>query len=176
MEIEVVYFLVILFDVLVWMFATHTYTFLQFLEETITVDRRLLRRLGTSRLKSVTNRIDNLLLGDDRNINGFNPPRALRLAIAFFITVENVLVTVIPWSNGAISARSMALQAGRLCYINMLPLCLLVIPDNGILPIILKQCREQWLWAHSLFGWLITFQGAIHVIASLCLISITPGT
>ncbi|KAK1494741.1 hypothetical protein CABS01_17067 [Colletotrichum abscissum] len=126
---------------------------MHFLEEAIVLDRRLVQRLGSSKLRCISRRIETLLLRDATDINGFNPPRALRCSIAFFIAAENVLVTVIPWSDEAISARSMASQAGRLCFMNMLPLCLLVIPGNGILPRTIRQCREQWLWAHSFFGW-----------------------
>ncbi|KAK1658532.1 hypothetical protein BDP55DRAFT_734039 [Colletotrichum godetiae] len=115
---------------------------MHFLEEAIVLDRRLVQRLGSSKLRCISRRIETLLLRDAADINGFNPPRALRCSIAFFIAAENVLVTVIPWSDEAISARSMASQAGRLCFMNMLPLCLLVIPGNGFLPRVIRQWRH----------------------------------
>ncbi|KAF4474152.1 hypothetical protein CGGC5_v016972 [Colletotrichum fructicola Nara gc5] len=41
------------------------------------------------------------------------------------------------------------------------------MPENLVVSRIVRQCREQWFWAHALLGWLITLDAAAHVVAVL---------
>ncbi|CAI0655830.1 unnamed protein product, partial [Colletotrichum noveboracense] len=78
---------------------------------------------------------------------------------------------LVPAAVQQISLASVSSQAGRLCFLNMLPLSLLVMPENSIMPRLVRQCREQWLWAHAFLGYLVAFQATMHAIAALCPLS-----
>ncbi|KAF4418786.1 hypothetical protein CFRS1_v014922 [Colletotrichum fructicola] len=144
---------------------------MRWIEMTFVIDRQLIKDINDTGLRFFSKHLDGALSKDDKSLNGFNPPRTLRFVVGLLLVVENVIVMLVPWKRDRASLASVSSQAGRLCFLNMLPLCLLAIPENSIMPRLVRQCREQWLWGHAFFGYLVVFQAAFHAISLLCLLS-----
>ncbi|KAK2758852.1 hypothetical protein CKAH01_16814 [Colletotrichum kahawae] len=140
-------------------------------EMTFVIDRQLIKDANNTGLGFLSRQLDDALAKDDKSLNGFRPPRTLRFVVGLVLLVENVVVMLVPAAVQQISLASVLSQAGRLCFLNMLPLSLLVMPENSIMPRLVRQCREQWLWAHAFLGYLVAFQATIHAIAALCPLS-----
>ncbi|KAK1837736.1 hypothetical protein CCHR01_19641 [Colletotrichum chrysophilum] len=118
-------------------------------------DRQLIKDANNTGLGFLSRQLDDALAKDDKSLNGFNPPRTLRFVVGLLLVAENVVVMLDPAAGQQISLASVSSQAGRLCFLNMLPLSLLVMPENSIMPRLVRQCREQWLWLHAFLGYLV---------------------
>ncbi|KAH9225363.1 hypothetical protein K456DRAFT_1939012 [Colletotrichum gloeosporioides 23] len=150
------------------MLLTRLFPLMRWAEMTFVIDRQLIKDANNMGLGFLSRQLDDALAKDDKSLNGFRPPRTLRFVVGLVLLVENVVVMLVPAAVQQISLASVLSQAGRLCFLNMLLLSLLVMPENSIMPRLVRQCREQWLWAHAFLGYLVAFQATMHAIAALC--------
>lgn len=128
------------------------------------ISRRIISCLGRCKKAFQAYQVA-LLESDDRDYSGFTPPRVTRVLISSFITIQN-LIAICTSSNSSTRIESMSHRAGQLCILNMLPLMLSVAPDI-LLVHILKQGRQQTLWIHVFYGWLVWYEALLHILLSL---------
>ncbi|KAK2771408.1 hypothetical protein CKAH01_14330 [Colletotrichum kahawae] len=153
------------------MLLTRVFPLIRWVEATFVIDRQLIKDANDTGLRFLSVHLDEALSKDDRSLNGFNPPRTLRFTVGLVVFIENLVVMLLPLEGDQTFLASVTRQAGRLCFLNILPLCLLAIPETSLMSRLMRQCREQWIWAHVFFGWLVAFQAAIHAIGIMCLTS-----
>ncbi|KAF4474016.1 hypothetical protein CGGC5_v017083 [Colletotrichum fructicola Nara gc5] len=171
MNAETPYLCVLVFNLGCWMLLTRVFPLIRWVEATFVIDRQLIKDANDTGLRFLSVHLDEALSKDDRSLNGFNPPRTLRFTVGLVVLIENLVIMLLPLAGDQTSLASVARQAGRLCFLNILPLCLLAIPETSVMSHLMRQCREQWFWAHVFFGWLVAFQAAIHAIGIMCLTS-----
>lgn len=106
-----------------------------------------------------------LLESDNINYSGFAPPRVTRLLISTVIIIEN-LVAILQANKDELPLKSISYRAGQLSLLNMLPLLISVAPDV-LLVHTLRHSRQQTLWLHELYAWLIWYEVVLHVWLSL---------
>lgn len=137
-------------DMLFRCLTTRFYTFTRVIENALTFDGQFLASINDLRLKLLSKPLTGRISQDDVNYNSFNPPRMLRAAIALIVSIEKVAVVIYPWLHQRLSAQTVASQAVRVAFLNLLPSCLLAMPENLVVSCVMRQCREQWCWAHTL--------------------------
>ncbi|KAI3568008.1 hypothetical protein IWW34DRAFT_812172 [Fusarium oxysporum f. sp. albedinis] len=110
-----------------------------------------------------------LLEADDSDQSGFAPPRITRALISILIAIQN-LIALGHASRADEPIRGVVLCSGKLALTNLLPLFLFGSHEI-ILVKVLRHSRQQVLWAHSLFAWIVLLETVIHVGLSLFLTS-----
>jgi hypothetical protein len=110
-----------------------------------------------------------LLEADDEDQSGFAPPRITRALISILIAIQN-LIALGYASRADEPIREVVLCSGKLALANLFPLFLFGSHEI-ILVKVLRHSRQQVLWAHNLFAWIVLLESVIHVGLSLFLTS-----